>query len=627
MIVPVGGYVSNIVEDMYHFCQTLNIEIANNKGIAKSKLNNVFNRELTKEHPHSGYYNINGHNDVYLDSYFCFKCKYCVEELCTTYDTHTYLYDYEQYDNYIIASCFCNKRMRVFNEHIDDFIEEQNDTSNNLFGDINLNALNQAEEEKQLKENSTIEMGFDSWPVALYENDIYYLEGTISSDYNITQLTASVLNNNGDIVIATYDLPNSLDVNIINGSYCNLPFEQLTPGTYQLIVEAQNEADKIVTISDYFSVVELPEESTLTINGDTLPLRIVHGNSFGLRGNVVSNYNITEVYGKVLDSNGGIVLSSYDSPYSNYMDIRSANLNWDLIFNKLNVGEYTLLIDAYDESGAEVTLTQEFAVIPKNTTANTSNPTKINKECYVDGLTIDEWNKLYGHIIYDGNFQPTYMDVKTNDATVHISALDASAVVGYPSKGITLAVIGKCTNKYNNVWYLVEYNGKVCYIYSGDLKTSQTKKNEKPNVADIILNGTSDVLTVVSLIPAVDTFANLLQVPVDILRDDWASAGLSLAGAVPFIGEAADATKTVKLVDKSADAIKATEMIDEIVDSTKITGFTKHGLAQIMGRDGGKGVSNKALIDAVKTPIKKTFQASNNTTKYVGQNAVVKRIR
>ena len=33
-----------------------------------------------------------------------------------------------------------------------------------------------------------------------------------------------------------------------------------------------------------------------------------------------------------------------------------------------------------------------------------------------------------------------------------------------------------------------------------------------------------------------------------------------------------------------------------------IKGFTRHGLNQIIGRDGGRGVSNSAILDAVNNP-------------------------
>ena len=52
-----------------------------------------------------------------------------------------------------------------------------------------------------------------------------------------------------------------------------------------------------------------------------------------------------------------------------------------------------------------------------------------------------------------------------------------------------------------------------------------------------------------------------------------------------------------------------------------ITGFTRHGLNQAISRD-GVGVSNRAMLDAMKNP-KEVVPQSNGTTLYIGQNAVV----
>lgn len=68
------------------------------------------------------------------------------------------------------------------------------------------------------------------------------------------------------------------------------------------------------------------------------------------------------------------------------------------------------------------------------------------------------------------------------------------------------------------------------------------------------LDAISDILTAASLIPGIDTFADLLAIPVDLARKDYLSAALDLAGAIPFIGEIADTAKTV---DKTTDVIKA----------------------------------------------------------------------
>lgn len=54
----------------------------------------------------------------------------------------------------------------------------------------------------------------------------------------------------------------------------------------------------------------------------------------------------------------------------------------------------------------------------------------------------------------------------------------------------------------------------------------------------------------------------------------------------------------------------------------KIAGYTKHGIDQAIGRDGGRGVHPKAILDAVKNPTKVMEQAGSKT-KYVGKDATV----
>ena len=53
-----------------------------------------------------------------------------------------------------------------------------------------------------------------------------------------------------------------------------------------------------------------------------------------------------------------------------------------------------------------------------------------------------------------------------------------------------------------------------------------------------------------------------------------------------------------------------------------LTGYTSHGLNQAVGRNGGRGVNVKAILDAVRNP-KKIIKQANGTTKYVGKKATV----
>lgn len=54
----------------------------------------------------------------------------------------------------------------------------------------------------------------------------------------------------------------------------------------------------------------------------------------------------------------------------------------------------------------------------------------------------------------------------------------------------------------------------------------------------------------------------------------------------------------------------------------KITGYTKHGLNQAISRDGGRGVSAKAILSAVREPVKVAEQGGGKTA-YTGNNAKV----
>ncbi|WP_158525406.1 RHS repeat protein, partial [Glaciecola sp. KUL10] len=70
--------------------------------------------------------------------------------------------------------------------------------------------------------------------------------------------------------------------------------------------------------------------------------------------------------------------------------------------------------------------------------------------------------------------------------------------------------------------------------------------------------------------------------------------------------------------------VKALGKIGEgIADGvTKITGYTKHGLNQAIGRDGGRGVNATEMLEAIRNP-KKAIQQSNGATAYRGKKATV----
>jgi hypothetical protein len=119
-------------------------------------------------------------------------------------------------------------------------------------------------------------------------------------------------------------------------------------------------------------------------------------------------------------------------------------------------------------------------------------------------------------------------------------------------------------------------------------------------------------------------------------KDPWAWAGLvgdaiDLLPIVTGVGETTRAIKAAnKIVDTADNAVDAIKGGSKVVDDVlpiggKITGYTKHGLNQAIGRDGGIGVATKAILDTVKNPLKIVEQEGKygKTLKYVGKNAVV----
>ncbi|MBQ3124045.1 MAG: peptidoglycan DD-metalloendopeptidase family protein [Clostridia bacterium] len=126
-----------------------------------------------------------------------------------------------------------------------------------------------------------------------------------------------------------------------------------------------------------------PTTSTLKINITSYPTTINQGSSFGLRGNVSSNYKLTSVNGYILSSDGKtIIQGAYDKQNIYNVDIRTSVVNQKLLFDKLSPGSYIYKVTAWDESGANRVWSKPFTVKGKESTLKiniTSAPTTIKK--------------------------------------------------------------------------------------------------------------------------------------------------------------------------------------------------------------------------------------------------------
>jgi RHS repeat-associated protein len=124
------------------------------------------------------------------------------------------------------------------------------------------------------------------------------------------------------------------------------------------------------------------------------------------------------------------------------------------------------------------------------------------------------------------------------------------------------------------------------------------------------------------------------QREVDALAFDVVQQGLDVAGMVPVFGCVPDGINA-GLYAMTGDFQNAMSSLQGAVGNNsakfqkymsvagdKVTGYTRHGLNQAISRNDGRGVSPKAILDAVRNP-KKIVPQSDGRIKYSGADATV----
>ena len=276
---------------------------------------------------------------------------------------------------------------------------------------------------------SSLSINMTDWPSSIKVGSSYGLRGTIKSNYSITKVEGYVQNSSGSNVLTSVDNPNSTSLNVRNANLnTNLAFNKLGEGDYKLIIKAYDNSGKVVTASKNFNVYREQQKaaSSLSINLERYPVSLNQGSSFGLRGSVDSNYNISEVSGYVTDSAGNTVLSSRDYPNSTSMNIRYADLNNSLVFNRLGAGDYTMKVVAYDSSGRQAVATKNFSVYggSSNNNSGVASSLSINMTSYPSSINQGSGFGLRGSI--DSNYNITKVSgyVLDSSGNVVLSSTD-----------------------------------------------------------------------------------------------------------------------------------------------------------------------------------------------------------
>lgn len=312
---------------------------------------------------------------------------------------------------------------------------------------------------KVVRAESTLSINLEKYPVTLNAGSGFGLRGSVNSNYDISVVRGYVINSNGQTVLSSKDTPYSSSLNIKSARLNNdLVFNNLSAGNYTLKIVATDTSGRTVEVSKGFSVVspQKSNDSSLSINLDSYPVTLTLGTSYGLRGSITSNYDISLVRGYVINSNGQTVLSSKDTPYSTHMNIRYANLNEDLIFNNLSVGSYIMKVVAVDASGRTVEATKNFTVKAISS--------------YVDDAP-------------NGNGVTGIVDIPSNWENLSIRSGPSTnyQIVGSMNDGV------KCTvypNKTVNGWYYVNYNGIWGYA-SGNQININTSSDDTQTIVPV----------------------------------------------------------------------------------------------------------------------------------------------
>ena len=117
--------------------------------------------------------------------------------------------------------------------------------------------------------------------------------------------------------------------------------------------------------------------SFLSLCGYSYPSAIKKGKGMDVTGYVVSNYKVTSLSGKIVNSSGKAVYSKTVHPGTTAC--RIYKLDAEMKFAKLSAGNYTYTLTAKDSKGKTVTVSHKFNVATTNTTTKVLGFASVSK--------------------------------------------------------------------------------------------------------------------------------------------------------------------------------------------------------------------------------------------------------
>ena len=239
---------------------------------------------------------------------------------------------------------------------------------------------------------SQLKISGQTYPSTLTQGSSWTCKGTITSNYNITQVGGYIIQyDNGKEktpqVYSVVQHPNTTSYSLENSAIdTGLLFNKLSPGTYYYKITAHDSSGKALTLIEHEFMIK--GTSTLKISGEAYPPTLTQGTSWTCKGTITSNYRLTQIgcYINQYPNNEekqiytAVIHPEKTMTYS----IDNSDVNNALQFNKLPVGTYYYTVTAHDASGqtSYMVYRKEFKVVEPESTLKISGatyPTSINQ--------------------------------------------------------------------------------------------------------------------------------------------------------------------------------------------------------------------------------------------------------
>ncbi len=246
---------------------------------------------------------------------------------------------------------------------------------------------------------STLNISPTSYPSGqIIVGNYFNLKGTISSNYTLTTVTATIYSESGEAQQSKTVTPNTTTLSIYSSDLNNLHFGNLEVGGYYLEYTATDSSGKsVVWTSDVFYVVS--STSTLTITPVDYPTGSMTAQAFTLTGSVTSNYTLNSVSAYIYNTNGDTLYSAMVTNInSTSFSIANSGIDNSLPFGSLAVGSYYLVYEATDKSGASASWTSEVFNIVSSTSSSESSSSSSSSTASVTYITITPSAYPYGNI-------------------------------------------------------------------------------------------------------------------------------------------------------------------------------------------------------------------------------------